>query len=328
MATAYISHPLCSMHNMGADHFDSSTRIDAIESNLAADNLLKAMHCYKALPASKDHLLLAHDADYIDALMDINQRRVDSLLALNSGAAAEKLDFPLDIELNEYSMQAAELAAGSVIQGVDLTMTRCADNVFCAVRPPGHNAGRTFAEGDCIINNVMIGAHYAKLVYHLDRIAIIDFDANFGFGTQNIAKNDDHFLYISVFQHREKEKNRYKDKFDNVKRFPMMKNYDGDRYKIIFKKYVLPILREYKPEILFISAGFNAHTADFTSNLKLVDSDYYWITQSLLAEMRTSADGKVISVLEGGYNLKALSKCVNQHIRALIGLPVNNYHGI
>lgn len=316
------------MHDMGANHFDFSTRVEVIESNLAEDKLLKKMHCYKALPASKDHLLLAHDADYIDALMDINQRRVDSLLALNSGATAEQLDFHLDLELNEYSMQAAELAAGSVIQGVDLTMTQCADNVFCAVRPPGHNAGRTFAEGGCIINNVMVGACYAKLVYHLERIAIIDFDANFGFGTQDIAKNDDHFLYVSVFQHRTSEQDRYKEKFDNVKRFPMMKGYDGDRYRIIFKKYVLPILREYKPQILFISAGFNAHTADFTSHLKLVDSDYYWMTQALLAEMRTAADGKVISVLEGGYNLKALAKSANQHIRALIGLPVNSYKGL
>lgn len=300
-------------------------RIDVIESNLAEDNLLKKMQCYKALPASKDHLLLAHDAVYIDALMEIIQGRVDSLLEVNSGDIDEQLYFDGDLDLNEYSMQAAELAAGSVIQGVDLTMTRCADNVFCAVRPPGHNAGRNFAEGGCIINNVMVGAHYAKLVYRLERIAIVDFDASFGFGTQDIVKDDDHFLYISVFQHREKEQEKFQENYNNVKRFPMMKNADGERYKTIFKDQVLPIIRDYKPQMLFISAGFNGHTADFTSDLQLVDDDYYRITQSLLAEMRATGDSKVISVLENGYNLKALTKSLNQHLRALIGLPANTY---
>lgn len=313
------------MHHMGVEHFDSPQRVDVIESNLADDNLLKKMNCYKALPASKDHLLLAHDANYIDRLMELNQRRVDTLLTLSPEAAKEPITFYSDLGLNEYSMQAAELSAGSVIQGVDLTMAHCADNVFCVTRPPGHNAGRNFSEGGCIINNVMVGAHYAKLVYRLKRIAIVDFDANFGFGTQDIVKDDDHFLYISVFQHRDKEQDLYRKKYNNVKRFPMMKRYDGDRYKTIFNNYVLPILREYEPQILFISAGFNAHTADLTSNLKLSDTDYYWITQALLAETSTAENKGVISVLEGGYNLKALAKSVNQHVRALIGLPEKIY---
>ena len=325
MATAYFSHPTCAMHDMGAAHFDSPGRVKIIESNLKGDNLLKLMHCYKALPASKDHLLLAHDADYIDSLIEFNQRRVDTLIALSPEATKEPITFYSDLGLNEYSMQAAELSAGSVIQSVDLTMARCADNVFCVTRPPGHNAGRSFSKDGCIINNVMVGAKYAKLVYRLKRIAIVDFDASFGFGTQDIMKDDENFLYISIFQHRQNEKDLFQKKYDNVKRFPMMKRYDGERYRTIFNNYVLPTLREYNPQLLFISAGFNAHASDLTSNLKLTDADYYWMTESLLAEDCLEESCSVISVLEGGYNLKALSKSVNQHIRALLGSPEKLY---
>lgn len=328
MTTAYISHPICAMHDMGAKNFDCPSRVDVIESNLAEEQLLKKMHCYKALPASKDHLLLAHDADYIDALMEINQRRVDYLMAVNSGVGTQQWASTGDLELNEYSMQAAELAAGSVIQGVDLTMAGCAENVFCVTRPPGHNAGRYFSEDGCIINNVMVGAQYAKLVYRLERIAIVDFDASFGYGTENIVKDDDHFLYISLFQHRPQEQHRLQENYNNVKRFPMLKGYDGEHYQTAFERNVLPLLIDYKPQLLFISAGFNAHKADFTSNLNLIDTDYHWMTRALLSAMQTTESNKVISVLEGGYNLKALAKSVNQHIRALIGLPANAFRGI
>ena len=304
---------------MGIKHPDSPERLSAIEQGLEDAGLMEKLDTYVALSAAREHLLAVHDKDHVNRLFSFNQAYVDSLF--EKEAKLDTIRIANGTFINPHSMQAAELAAGSVIQATELIMSGCADNAFCAVRPGGHHAGKSKAMGFCLFNNVMIGVFYALMVYRLKKIVIVDFDVHHGNGTEDIAKGNPNILYISLFQHPLFPYPDLDNCADNIIHCPLTKGSNGEVYREAFEQKVMPALREFKPELMFLSSGFDAHKNDPLGGMELMDTDFHWMTEMLLIESTISAKGRVISILEGGYDKPALSQSVCQHVRALLKMP-------
>jgi acetoin utilization deacetylase AcuC-like enzyme len=307
MQTAYISHPLCLRHDMGAHHPESPARIHAIEDMLIASGLLSYLQRHDAPAATREQLMRVHDADYIDAI--------------ESSAPPQGLvHLDADTAMNPFSYQAALRAAGAVVLGVNLVMDKKAENAFCGIRPPGHHAGRARAMGFCIFNNVAVGAAHALAQHGLQRVAIADFDVHHGNGTENIFHDDPRVMLCSTFQHPFYPYAGADSGNDHIINVPLPAGTGGEEFRAAVTQHWLPALERFKPELLLISAGFDAHRDDDMAMLNLSEPDYAWVTGTLKSIAGKYAHGRIVSALEGGYELHALGRSALAHIKVLSGL--------
>jgi acetoin utilization deacetylase AcuC-like enzyme len=307
MQTAYLSHPLCLKHDPGSHHPESAARIHAIEDQLIASGLMDYLQRHDAPAATREQLLRVHDAQYIDLLAS----RVP---------AQGIVQLADDIALNPFTYQAALHAAGAVVLGVDLVMAQKVENAFCCVRPPGHHAERSHGMGFCYLNNLAIGAAHALAQYGLQRVAIVDFDVHHGNGTDNIFQNDPRVLLCSTFQHPFYPYSGADNNNDHIINVPLAAGSDGEVFRAAVTRHWLPALEKFQPEFLLIAAGFDAHYSEELARLNLNEADYAWVSRTLKDIAKKHAQGRIVSALEGGYELHALGRSVLAHLKELSGL--------
>lgn len=304
MVTAYISHPDCERHEMEPGHPESPQRLLKIKEFLQERDVLKHLKQVKAPLADKKDLYRVHRRDYVDQIFNSVPKSGMEVLGE-------------DVVANRHTLNAALRAAGAVKKAVDLVMKGKVDNAFCAVRPPGHHAERGKAMGFCVFNNVAVGAAYALEVYNLERVAIVDFDVHHGNGTEDTLHVDSRVLFCSSFQHPYYPFTVPDSSHSNIIHTPMHAGTSGEEFKEWVMEQWMPKLNHFSPQLLFISAGFDAHQADPLADVYLDERDYRWVTRELKAIADQHCGGKIISVLEGGYELTALSRSVCQHIKVL-----------
>lgn len=304
ISTAYITHAMCKKHEMWAEHPESPSRITSIEKALVEAGLYQRMTPYEAPVATNEQLRSAHEQGYIDLIR----------LAIPQHGLIE-LDG--DTSLNPYSFDAAVHAAGAAILAVDLVLEGKVGNAFCNIRPPGHHATSWCAGGFCIFNNVAISALHALVHHNLKRVAIADFDVHHGNGTEEIFRDDSRVMLCSTFQYPFYPFSGTRSGNDHIINVPLSEGSGSAEFRNAVTQYWLPALERFQPELILISAGFDAHKDDAMSGLNLSEADYSWITN----ELRNFAKGRLVSVLEGGYELDSLARSVTEHVRSLM---VNN----
>ena len=307
MRTAYISHSGCLQHDTGEGHPENARRLSAIEDKFIATGLADVLRYVDAPEVTEQQLLRVHTQDYL--------RTIESM-APQSGYA--RLD--PDTVISPATLPAARRAAGAVIAAVDLVMSGEMESAFCGVRPPGHHAESRQAMGFCIYNNIAIGAAHALQQYGLNRVAIVDFDVHHGNGTEEIFKDEDRVLFCSTFQHPFFPYTEVLPNAANRVNIPLVASAGSEEFRAAVTDHWLPALNDYRPEMILVSAGFDAHRDDDMSNIYLTDADFRWVTEQILQVAAGSASNRIISVLEGGYELNSLARCVDAHIRVLMGL--------
>jgi acetoin utilization deacetylase AcuC-like enzyme len=307
MQTAYITHPACLEHNMGYDHPESPERLRAIEDQLIASGIFPLLQPHEAPRVTHEQLARVHTESYLRAIEAAAPQR--GLISLDA-----------DTFMNPFTLEAAYRAAGALVLATDLVMTGKVENAFCNIRPPGHHATRDQAMGFCFFNNVAVGVAHAMAQHDLTRIAIVDFDVHHGNGTENIFKNDPRVMLCSTFQHPFYPYCGADSSSDHIINVPLAARTDGQAFRSAITEYWLPALEAFRPEMIFISAGFDAHHEDDMAHLNLIESDYTWVTEQIKAIAVKYAQKRIVSALEGGYALHALGRSVTAHIRVLCGL--------
>ena len=314
--TAFFSHSDCSLHEMGAGHPECPERLQAITSRLRQSALHAQLDYRQAPQASIADLELAHGRMHVAALRGLTDGLREEVQA--GGPRHAQVD--PDTSINVHTWDAALRAAGAALAATDAVLAGDADTAFCAVRPPGHHACRDQAMGFCFFNNVAVAARYALERHGLQRVAIVDFDVHHGNGTENIVAGDERILMVSFFQHPFYPYGGATSNASNLLNLPVPAYTQGDAVRALVRAQWLPRLEAFKPELLLISAGFDAHRDDDLGQMGLVEADYAWITAQLMAVAARHAKGRIVSCLEGGYNLDALARSVEAHLRVLAGL--------
>ncbi|EYC52016.1 deacetylase [Hylemonella gracilis str. Niagara R] len=312
-ATAYYTHGDCRKHEMGPDHPECPQRLDAIEDRLIASGLDVALTRVEAPIASLDELELAHERTHIAALRGLCATLADDAAA--GGPRYAMID--PDTSMNTATWDAILRSAGAAMAATDAVIAGEFQNAFCAVRPPGHHAMRGKAMGFCFINNVAVAAKYALERHGLRRVAIVDFDVHHGNGTEDIVAGDSRILMASFFQHPYYPHSGEPPSADNMVNIPVPAYTRGLEIRELVDTYWMPRLEAHQPELIFISAGFDSHREDDMGQLGLVEADYAWITERLMEVARRHGKGRIVSCLEGGYNLSALGRSVEAHVRVL-----------
>ena len=298
---------------MGRGHPECPGRLDAIEDRMLAARLLDVVERREAPLASPEVLELAHSRMHVAAVRGLAEE-----VAEEEDAGGDGLVFiDPDTAMNRHTWNAVMRAAGAAIAATDAVIAGELANAFCATRPPGHHATRERAMGFCIFNNVAVAARYALERHGLQRVAVIDFDVHHGNGTEDILSGDARVLMCGIFQHPFYPYSGFGAHADNMVNVPVPAFTKGPVIRDLIAKHWLPRLEEFQPEMLFISAGFDAHRDDDLGQLGLVEADYVWITQQLRDIAQRHAKGRIVSCLEGGYNLDALGRSVEAHVRAL-----------
>jgi acetoin utilization deacetylase AcuC-like enzyme len=314
--TGYFTHPDCRRHEMGRGHPECPERLDAIEDRLLASGVGVALDRREAPLASTADLELAHARQHVAAVRGLAGELEDQQKA----GGAELVYIDPDTAMNEFSFDASLRAAGAALAATDAVISGELENAFCAVRPPGHHATRDRAMGFCIFNNVAIAARYALERHGLKRVAVVDFDVHHGNGTEDIFTGDERVLMVGIFQHPFYPYSGTNPKSDNMVNLPVPAFTRGPAIREMVEKQWFPRLEEFKPEMVFISAGFDAHREDDLGQLGLVEADYEWFTKRIREIADRYAKGRIVSCLEGGYNLSALGRSVEAHLRALADL--------
>ena len=307
MRTAYISHQNCHEHDTGQGHPECASRLSAIEDKLLISGLSDFLRNIDAPEVTADQLLRVHSAGHL--------ANMETMMPQQGYVRLDP-----DTIVSSHTMQAAKRAAGAVVSAVDHIMRGEIDNAFCAVRPPGHHAESDRALGFCIFNNLAVGAAHALDVYDLEKIAILDFDVHQGNGTEDIFVGNDKVLYCSIFQHPFFPYTRPPQNSDRVISIPLDATAKSEEFRAAITDHWLPALERFGPEMIFVSAGFDAHRDDDMSYVSLTDADFRWVTEEIVRIARMSASGRIISVLEGGYELHSLARCVDTHLRILMDL--------
>jgi acetoin utilization deacetylase AcuC-like enzyme len=292
---------------MGEHHPECPERIHAIEDQLIASGLFGYLQHNEAPEATLEQLQRVHDAAYVESIQ---------LAAPHQGS----VELDGDTTMNPFTYPAALRAAGAVVMGVDLVMTGKAENAFCNIRPPGHHAEKAQAMGFCIFNNIAIGAAHALAVHGLSRVAIADFDVHHGNGTEHIFHDDPRVMLCSTFQHPFYPYGGADSGNDHIINVPLAAGAGSLEFREAVTKHWLPALEKFRPELLLISAGFDAHREDDMSMLRFVDADYGWVTEQLKHIAEQHCQKRIVSALEGGYELHALGRSAMAHIKELSGL--------
>ena len=307
MLSAYITHPDCLKHEMGPDHPECPERIHAIADMLLTKGYRDFMLPYDAPLASLEQLGRAHSAPYIQDLIERSPQE-------------GYIHVDPDTLMNPHTLQAALRSAGAAILATDLVLQGEVGTAFCNVRPPGHHAERAASMGFCFFNNVAVGIRHAIDVHGLERVALIDFDVHHGNGSADILAGDERVLMCSIY-----EKGLYPltdadvPQSANMVHAGMLKRTGSAEFREVVNTLWLPALERFQPQLIYISAGFDAHREDDMGNLGLVDADFEWVTQRLLAVAQKHAQGRIISCLEGGYVMSPLARSAAAHLKVLIG---------
>ncbi len=307
MTTAYITHPDCLRHDMGAGHPECPDRLTSVNDAMRAAGLLTELRCLEAPLAEVADLERVHDASYVDLIFE--QAPVEGRVQLDP-----------DTAMNSHSLDAARRAAGAGILAVDDVLSGRSSNAFCAVRPCGHHATRIRSMGFCIFNNVAVAAAYALDVKDLERVAVIDFDVHHGNGTEDMFSEpqwQSRVLMASFFQHPFYPYSGTERPAPNMINVPLAARSGGAAVKAAVEESWLPALEKFKPQMIFISAGFDAHREDLLGGMSLVEADYAWMTQKLMEVADRHSQQRIVSMLEGGYNLSALGRSAVAHVKAL-----------
>jgi acetoin utilization deacetylase AcuC-like enzyme len=311
MSTAFFSHPDCRNHDMGRGHPECPERLDAISDRLLVSGLDAALDHRDAPSVDLRDVELAHTHGYVVHLKD----RLEQIAASGEPRAIDP-----DTIACAHTWRAVLRAAGAAVAATDAVIEGQIANAFCAVRPPGHHATRDEAMGFCFFNNVAIAARHALDVCGLERVAIVDFDVHHGNGTEDIIAGDQRVLMASFFQHPLYPYSGAVPKGTNMVNVPVPPYTRGSEIRPILEQMWMPRLDEFRPQMIFISAGFDAHREDDLGQLGLVEADYEWITRRLKDLADRHAGGRIVSCLEGGYNLSALGRSVAVHLRVLAGV--------
>jgi acetoin utilization deacetylase AcuC-like enzyme len=307
MTTAFITHADCARHDMGSYHPECPERLSAIEDQLISSGIGQYLERFEAPRASVEQLSRVHPREYIEAI----------------GRAAPKqglVHLDPDTAMSPGTWDASLRAAGAAVLGAELVLERKVASAFCSVRPPGHHAMRNRAMGFCLFNNVAVGAMHALSHGGIERVAIVDFDVHHGNGTEDIFAGDERVLMVSTFQHPFYPYSGTDNPAGNMVNVPLPAGTGSNAFRQVVEESWLPALESFGPQMLFFSAGFDAHAEDDMAMLRFVDGDYHWVTVKLKAIVDRTGEGRIVSVLEGGYNLSALGRSVVQHLRALGGL--------
>jgi len=292
---------------MGAHHPEQPARLTAIDDQLIASGIGQHLKRYEAPLASEEQLARVHPLKYVRAIHEI-------------APSAGTVHLDPDTAMNPWTLKAALRAAGAAVMATDLVLKGEVKTAFCPVRPPGHHACRTRAMGFCIFNNVAVGARHAIEAHGLERVAIVDFDVHHGNGTEDIFENDEHVLMASIFQHPFYPYSGTEDPAPNMHNVPLAAGAGSREFRAAVTKTWLPALDEFRPQLVFFSAGFDAHVEDDMAMLRFTDADYGWVTEQVADIARRHADGRIVSLLEGGYALGALGRSAVQHVGVLAGL--------
>ena len=307
MVTGLFSHTACFAHDTGEGHPECSERLQAVLAGLEAEDFLY-LDRREAPRATADQLARVHPGDFVDrmlrAIPQAGLRYVDGDTIVSPGSG-----------------EAALRAAGAVCAAIDAVMAGEIRNAFCAVRPPGHHAEPGQAMGFCLFNNVAVGALHARERWGLRRIAVVDFDVHHGNGTQAAFEADADLFYASTHQsplYPGTGAAHEKGVAGNIVNLPLRPYAGSAEFRAAVENTLLPRLEGFAPELVLISAGFDAHKSDPLAQMQLADEDYYWVTEQLLSVARKTAQGRVVSALEGGYDLKALASASAAHVKALM----------
>jgi acetoin utilization deacetylase AcuC-like enzyme len=307
MTTAFITHRDCWLHDMGAHHPECPERLSAISDRLIAAGLDMYLSFYDAPLATLEQIERVHPPEYVRGIAE-------------SAPQSGIVHLDPDTAMSAGTLQAALRSAGAGILATDLVMNGEVENAFCSVRPPGHHAERAKAMGFCFFNNIAIAATHALEVHGLERVAVVDFDVHHGNGTEDIFSDDPRVLMVSTFQHPFYPYSGTDAPAANMINVPVPAGTRSEGFRDAVTKAWLPALRQFAPEAIFISAGFDAHYEDDMASLGLVEADYAWVTQQIKAVAAESAQDRIVSMLEGGYALSALARSVTTHVKILADL--------
>ena len=314
--TGYFTHADCARHEMGPGHPKCPERLAAIDKQLGHSGVRDMLDQRNAPLAAIGDIELAHDRMHVAALRGLSDQLADDILAGGPGHA----QIDPDTALNVHTWTAALRAAGAAIAATDAVLAGEMTNAFCAVRPPGHHAEHAKAMGFCFFNNIAIAAKYALARHGLKRVAIVDFDVHHGNGTEDIVRGDNRILMVSFFQHPLFPFSGADTAAPNMVNLPVPANTRGMDIRELIDMLWMPRLDAFKPEMIFISAGFDAHRDDELGQLSLNEQDFSWITDRIKQVADRHAKGRIVSALEGGYSSGALGRSVEAHVRVLAGL--------
>ena len=305
--TAWISAPACAAHFARAGHPESPKRIEAIEQALRKSALWHLMQKAEAPEVSDVQLARVHTRRYITSLE--NQTPAEGTVKIDE-----------DTYLGRDTLSAARHGAGAAVKAVDMVMKKQAKNAFCAIRPPGHHAHADKASGFCFINNAAVAAMHAVAEYHLQRVAIIDFDLHHGDGTEDIFRDDPRVMFLSSFEHPlyPFSGTTFSGSNPNVIPLPMKAGDGSDTFRDLVRAKWLPQLAGFRPQLIIFSAGFDAHKDDTLGHLNLTEADFEWLTKKILLIANRCCHGHIVSILEGGYNLPSLAASAKAHLACLI----------
>ena len=303
--TYWISHPSCAQHEMGEGHPEAPARLWAIEDRLRAIGLDLFLDRDDAPEASTEALLRVHTAEHVESVLSTRPKQ-------------GYVQIDPDTTMNAHTAAAALHAAGAGVRAVDLVMNQRASFAFCSVRPPGHHAERARAMGFCFFNNIAVAAGEA-LARGLSRVAILDFDVHYGNGTADIFRNDERVLLCSTYEHPLYPYWAGNPEDTEIVDAPLKAGDGSEAYRRAITHRWIPSLEAFEPQMILVSAGFDAHVRDPLASLELTDDDYYWTAQQILEVASRHCPGKVIAMLEGGYDTHALARCVEAFMRPFVG---------
>ncbi|WLQ15026.1 histone deacetylase family protein [Hahella aquimaris] len=306
MKTALFYHKDCTLHDMGEGHPESPMRLQAIMDRLEHAGILQEVDLVEPQETDRDKIIRVHPSRYVEQLENLNPDK-------------GRIMVDPDTALMRHSMRAAYLAAGSAVEAADMVLSGQANTAFCAVRPPGHHAERSQSMGFCFFNNIAIAARHAMDFHGLERIAIVDFDVHQGNGTVDIFQDDPRVLFCSSFEYPLYPFSHHAVDRPNIINTPLDAHTRGLQFRRCVERDWLARLQDHRPQLILISAGFDAHKHDPLAHLELEERDYRWVTRLLMDVARVYSSGRIVSILEGGYNLNALSASVEAHMEGLMG---------